>query len=67
MTTLIIQTATPKRLPRIRILTVEDLFNDKGIDMPKSVPGQTFKQAKKVWKQEEGREARGVGDMIWLF
>ncbi len=46
---------------------MENLLNGKGIDMPKSAPSQTFKQAEKVKKgegQEEGREAGGVGDMM---
>lgn len=37
-----------KDYPRIQILTVEELLNGKVVDMPKSVPGQTFKQAGKV-------------------
>jgi len=36
-------------------LTIEDLLNGKGIDMPKSVPGQTFKQAEKV-KKKTGKQ-----------
>ena len=38
--------------PRIQILTIEDLLNGKVIDMPKSVPSQTFKQAGKVKKKD---------------
>jgi len=44
-----------KDYPRIQILTIEDLLNGKGIDMPKSVPGQTFKQAEKV-KRKQGKQ-----------
>lgn len=44
-----------KDYPRIQILTIEDLLNGKGIDMPKSVPSQTFKQAEKV-KKKEGKQ-----------
>lgn len=38
--------------PRIQIITIEDLLNGKVIDMPKSVPSQTFKQAEKVKKKD---------------
>jgi site-specific DNA-methyltransferase (adenine-specific) len=41
-----------KDYPRIQILTIEDLLTGKAIDMPKSVPGQTFKQAGKVKKKD---------------
>jgi site-specific DNA-methyltransferase (adenine-specific) len=41
-----------KDYPRIQILTVEDLLHGKTIDMPKSVPSQTFKQAEKVKKSD---------------
>lgn len=41
-----------KDYPRIQILTIEELLNGKAIDMPKSVPGQTFKQAGKVKKKD---------------
>jgi site-specific DNA-methyltransferase (adenine-specific) len=44
-----------KDYPRIQILTIEDLLNGKTIDMPKSVPGQTFKQAEKV-KRKQGKQ-----------
>ena len=44
-----------KDYPRIQILTIEDLLNGKGIDMPKSVPSQTFKQAEKV-KRKTGKQ-----------
>ena len=44
-----------KDYPRIQILTIEDLLNDKGIDMPKYVSGQTFKQADKV-KKKQGKQ-----------
>lgn len=44
-----------KDYPRIQILSIEDLLNGKGIDMPKSVPGQTFKQAEKV-KKKQGKQ-----------
>jgi len=60
MTTLIIQTAAPKRLPRIQILKIEDLLNGKGIDMLKSVPSQTFKQAEKVRKKEGKQGGLGI-------
>ena len=40
-----------KDYPRIQILTVEDLLNGKGIEMPPSAFG-TFKQAEKVKKQD---------------
>jgi hypothetical protein len=64
MTTLIIQTATPKRLPRIQIFTVEDLLNGKGINLPKFMPSQTFKQAE---RSENSKESRRVGNIILLF
>lgn len=41
-----------KDYPRIQILTIADLLNGKAIDMPKSVPGQTFKQAGKIKKKD---------------
>ncbi len=44
-----------KDYPRIQILTIEDLLNGKGIDMPKYVSGQTFKQAEKV-KKNQGKQ-----------
>ncbi len=44
-----------KDYPRIQILTIEDLLNGKGIDMPKYVSGQTFKQAEKV-KRKQGKQ-----------
>lgn len=44
-----------KDYPRIQILTIEDLLNGKGIDMPKYVSGQTFKQAEKV-KKKQGKQ-----------
>ena len=44
-----------KDYPRIQILTIEDLLNGKGIDMPKYVSGQTFKQADKV-KRKLGKQ-----------
>jgi site-specific DNA-methyltransferase (adenine-specific) len=37
--------------PRLQILTIEELLNGKGIDMPKSIPSQ-FKQAEKVRKKD---------------
>lgn len=40
---------------RIQILTIEDLLSGKSVDMPKSVPSQTFKQAEKV-KKKEGKQ-----------
>ncbi|CAG0962533.1 Modification methylase BamHI [Anaerolineales bacterium] len=48
-----------KDYPRIQILTIEDLLNGKGIDMPKSVPGQ-FKQAEKVKKKEGQQGELGI-------
>ncbi len=42
---------------RIQILTIEDLLNGKGIDMPKSVPGQTFKQAERVKKKGKEKQS----------
>jgi hypothetical protein len=33
------------------------LLNGKAIDMPKSVPGQTFKQAEKV-RKKEGKQGK---------
>jgi site-specific DNA-methyltransferase (adenine-specific) len=45
-----------KDYPRIQILTVEELLKGKAIDMPKSVPSQTFKQAEKVKKQDASQE-----------
>lgn len=44
-----------KDYPRIQILTIEELLSGKGIDMPKSAPGQTFKQAEKV-KKKQGKQ-----------
>jgi site-specific DNA-methyltransferase (adenine-specific) len=44
-----------KDYPRIQILTIEDLLNGKGIDMPKYVSAQTFKQAEKV-KKKTGKQ-----------
>jgi site-specific DNA-methyltransferase (adenine-specific) len=44
-----------KDYPRIQILTIEDLLNGKGIDMPKYVSAQTFKQAEKV-KRKTGKQ-----------
>ncbi len=44
-----------KDYPRIQILTIEHLLSGKGIDMPKYVSGQTFKQAEKV-KKKEGKQ-----------
>lgn len=44
-----------KDYPRIQILTIEDLLSGKGIDMPKYVSGQTFKQAEKV-KRKLGKQ-----------
>jgi site-specific DNA-methyltransferase (adenine-specific) len=44
-----------KDYPRVQILTIEDLLNGKGIDMPKYVSGQTFKQAEKV-KKKQGKQ-----------
>jgi uncharacterized protein (DUF934 family) len=44
-----------KDYPRIQILTIEDLLNGKGIDMPKYVSGRTFKQAEKV-KKKQGKQ-----------
>lgn len=38
--------------PRIQILTVQELLNDKQINMPRSAPSQTFKQAEKFKKKE---------------
>jgi len=38
--------------PRVQILTIEDLLAGKTINMPKSVPGQTFKQAEKIKKTD---------------
>ena len=44
-----------KDYPRIQILTIADLLNGKAIDMPKSVPGQTFKLAGKIKKKTQRR------------
>ena len=44
-----------KDYPRIQLLTIDDLLNSKGIDMPKYVSGQTFKQAEKV-KKKQGKQ-----------
>lgn len=41
-----------KDYQRIQILTVEELLNGKVVDMPKSAPGQTFKQAGKVKRKD---------------
>ena len=43
--------ARPSDHSCIKILTVEDLLVGKGIDMPKSVPGQ-FMHAEKVKKKQ---------------
>ncbi|MCX6037308.1 MAG: DNA methyltransferase [Chloroflexi bacterium] len=40
-----------KDIPRIQILSIEDLFAGKGIEMPPSAYG-TFKQAEKIKKKE---------------
>jgi site-specific DNA-methyltransferase (adenine-specific) len=45
-----------KDYPRIQILTIEELLKGKAIDMPKSVPSQTFKQAEKVKKKDATQE-----------
>ncbi len=45
-----------KDYPRIQILTVEDLLKGKQIDMPKSAPGQTFKQAEKVKRKDDATQ-----------
>jgi len=45
--------------PRIQILTIEQLLDDKTIDMPKSVPGQ-FKQAEKIKKREGTQGELGI-------
>jgi site-specific DNA-methyltransferase (adenine-specific) len=45
-----------KDYPRIQILTIEDLLNGKSIDMPKSAPSQTFKQAEKVKKKDKEKQ-----------
>jgi site-specific DNA-methyltransferase (adenine-specific) len=37
---------------RIQVLTVEDLLSGRKIDMPRSIPGQTFKQAEKIKKAD---------------
>ncbi|MEW6239995.1 MAG: DNA methyltransferase [Chloroflexota bacterium] len=44
-----------KDYPRVQILTVKELLDGKGIDMPPYSSGQTFKQAEKV-KKKEGRQ-----------
>jgi site-specific DNA-methyltransferase (adenine-specific) len=41
--------------PRVQILTIEDLLNGKGIDMPPYTSAQNFKQAEKV-KKSTGRQ-----------
>jgi site-specific DNA-methyltransferase (adenine-specific) len=41
-----------KDYPRIQILTVEELLDGKTIDMPNSVPSQTFKSAEKIKKSD---------------
>ena len=38
--------------PRIQILTIEELLKGKMVVMPKSMPGQTFKQAEKIKKND---------------
>ena len=40
-----------KDYPRIQILTIEDLLNGQGVDMPPSAYG-TFKQAQKIKKDD---------------
>lgn len=42
--------------PRIQILTVQDLLAGKTIDMPRSVPSQTFKQAPRTKKTNATQE-----------
>jgi NACHT-associated inactive Restriction Endonuclease 1 len=44
-----------KDYPRVQILTIEDLLNNKSIDMPPYTTAQTFKQAEKV-KEKEGKQ-----------
>jgi site-specific DNA-methyltransferase (adenine-specific) len=41
--------------PRIQILTIKQLLGGRVIEMPRSAPDQTFKQAEKV-KKEEGTQ-----------
>jgi len=41
--------------PRVQVLTIQDLLNGKGIDMPSFVSGQTFKKAERV-KKKEGKQ-----------
>jgi hypothetical protein len=60
MTALIIKNAARKDYPSIQILTIEDLLNGKGIDMPKSVPSQTFKQAEEVRKKQGKQDELGI-------
>jgi len=44
-----------KDYPRVQILTIEDLLDEKSIDMPPFATGQTFKQAEKI-KKKEGKQ-----------
>jgi site-specific DNA-methyltransferase (adenine-specific) len=45
-----------KDYQRIQILTIEELLRGKSIDMPRSAPGQTFKQAEKVKKKDASQD-----------
>ena len=46
-----------KDYPRVQILTIENLLDGKGIDMPPYSSGQTFKQAEKV-KKSTGKQGK---------
>ena len=47
-----------KGIPRIQILSIEDLFAGKGIEMPPLAYG-TFKQAKKIKKKDATQPTLG--------
>lgn len=38
--------------PRVQILTIKDLLNNKSVEMPPTVHAQTFKRAEKIKKQD---------------
>ena len=51
--------AWQKDIPRVQILTIEDLLFGKGIEMPPSAYG-TFKQAEKIKKSDSKQEELGL-------
>jgi hypothetical protein len=49
-----------KDYPRVQILTIEDLLDGKGIDMPPYSASQTFKKAEKVRKSTGKQGELGI-------